>query len=298
MNNTYIDFHTHTTNSDGAYTPVQLCRMARQAGIGVLAITDHNYTEDLTALRAAFRDIYLIQGSEISCIYTDDLGKETELHVVALGFDPANPKLRAVLDRNQPDRQPYIDAILDRLRQCGIDLGTYDDLCKQLGGKRHIGRMDIAKLLMERGDVASIEEAFDEYVGGHGKRRAYVPNKLRYVSLEEAVEAILDAGGVAVLAHLYYFLLNDEENDALLRRFKKLTGKKGAMEVYYSLYDQQQRRSLLALAQEHDLMPSAASDFHGYSDSDTVAHHFESSDCAKLLDLLVIGERSSECFTS
>lgn len=288
MENTYIDLHTHTTNSDGAYSPVQLCQMARQAGIGVLAITDHNFTEDLTALRAEFPEIRFVQGAEISCIYTDENAKETELHVIGLGFDPSKPKIQAVLARNQPDRQPYIDAILDRLRLCGIDLGSYQDLCALLGGKRHIGRMDIAKLLMERGYVSSIEEAFDEYLGGHGKRRAYVPNKLRYVSLEEAVEAILDAGGVAVLAHLNYYLLSDAENDALLRRFKNLTGGKGAMEVYYSIYTQALRLVLQALARKHGLMCSAASDYHGYSENDTLVQHFNSTDCAELLCCLGI----------
>lgn len=286
MNNTYMDFHTHTTNSDGACTPMELCQRAQQAGIRILAITDHNYTGDLTALRTAFPEIRFVQGAEISCIDTDDTGKETELHVVALGIDPSNPKLQAVLAQNQPDRQPYIDAILDRLRSCGIDLGSYRDLCEKLNGKRHIGRMDIAKILMERGDVSSIEEGFDEYVGGHGKRRAYVPNKLRYVSLRDAVEAILDAGGIPVLAHLYYYLLNDEENDALLRRFKNLAGEKGAMEVYYSLYDQPCRETLLALSRKHGLMCSAASDFHGYSESDTLDHHFSSTDCGDLLGCL------------
>ena len=191
--NTYIDFHSHSVNSDGALTPMEVCRTALEAGIRVLAITDHNYTGDLTDLQAAFPQIRLVQGAEISCIGTDDSGKETELHVVALGVDPDNPRLQAVLKQNQPDRQPYIDAILEKLRLCGIDLGSYRDLCRLLNGKRHIGRMDICKLLVERGYVSSIEEGFDEYVGGHGKQRAYVPNRLRYVSLEQAVEAILDA---------------------------------------------------------------------------------------------------------
>lgn len=284
--NTYIDFHSHSVNSDGALTPMEVCRTALEAGIRVLAITDHNYTGDLTDLQAAFPQIRLVQGAEISCIGTDDSGKETELHVVALGVDPDNPRLQAVLKQNQPDRQPYIDAILEKLRLCGIDLGSYRDLCRLLSGKRHIGRMDICKLLVERGYVSSIEEGFDEYVGGHGKQRAYVPNRLRYVSLEQAVEAILDAGGIPVLAHLYYYLLSDEENEALLRRFKALTGDKGAMEVYYAFYSRQQREALLALARKHGLMCSAASDFHGYSENETLAHHFQSSDCAELLQSL------------
>ena len=102
MNQPYIDLHTHTCLSDGNLTPVELLREARAAGIGILSITDHNSTEDLTAWRAAFPELTLIQGAEITCRYL-----EKELHVVALGIDPEEPKLRAVLAQNQPDRRPW-----------------------------------------------------------------------------------------------------------------------------------------------------------------------------------------------
>ena len=101
MNGTYIDLHTHTTLSDGNVPPMELLRRARAAGIGIIAITDHNDTEDLTACRAAFPDLTLIQGAEIPCRYLDQ-----ELHVVALGIDPKNEKLQSVLRRNRPDRRP------------------------------------------------------------------------------------------------------------------------------------------------------------------------------------------------
>ena len=286
MKETFIDFHTHTTQSDGAYTPTDLCRMAQEAEIGILAVTDHNYTGEITELRKTCPNLHLVQGAEISCLYTDAAGKETELHVVALGFDADNPKLKDVLAHNQPDRQPYIDAILDRLRSCGIDLGCYNKLCKMYPNRRQIGRMDIAKMLTDRGYTASVDQAFDEYIGAHGKRRAFVPNPLRYVSLEEAVGAIVDAGGAAVLAHLYYYLLSDAENAELLRYFKKLSGKNGAMEVFYSRYDQKQRMQLKALADQYDLMYSAASDFHGQSEDETLVNHFSATDCSALLEFL------------
>lgn len=287
MNERYIDFHTHTILSDGDYSPMEVCRMAEQAGVSILAITDHNHTEDLTALQNAFPKIRFIQGAEVSCMYTDGNGKETELHVIALGFDRNNPKMQEILAHNHPDRRPYINAILDRLRLCGIDLGDYDTLRSQYPDRGHIGRMHIAKMMVERGYVSSISEAFDEYFGGHGKRRAYVPNRLRYVSLEEAVSAIVDAGGVAVLAHLYYYLLSDEENARLLRYFKSLTGKNGGLEVYYYCYDHPTRMTLKDLADEYDLMYSAASDFHGQNQNDTLANGFKASDCQALVEFLL-----------
>ena len=284
--NHYIDLHTHTTLSDGAYTPTELCRMAQEAGIKTLAITDHNRTDDLTALRSAFPQLRLIQGVEISCRYLTADGKDIELHVVGLGIDPENPRLKDLLARNHPDRSPYINAILDRLRDCGIDLGNYAQLCKLLPQKDHFGRMDIAKLLLERGFVATVQEGFDEYLGAHGKGRAYVPNPGRYVSVEEAVAAVVAAGGAAVLAHLYYYLLSDEENDTLLRYFKELSGKNGAMEVFYSRYTPEQRQALKALADRHALMYSAASDFHGQDINETLTNRFAAKDCAMLLQFL------------
>ena len=281
MKGSYIDLHTHSCLSDGSLTPVELLRAAREAGIGILALTDHNATADLKPLRDAFPELTLIQGTEITCRYLDQ-----ELHVVALGIDPENPKLRAVLQNNQPDRRPYLSAILEKLRALGIDVGTYDELQAANPNSRHFGRMQIAKEMQRRGYVATADEAFDVYMGAHGQRLAYVANPLKYVTLEEAVEAILDAGGVPVLAHLYYYLLDAEGERALVRRFKELAGEKAAMEVHYAAYTPEQRAALGAIADEFGLMHSCASDFHGNLADETLAHGFRREQCAPLLDAL------------
>lgn len=277
----YIDLHTHTCLSDGNLTPEELLTAARAAGIGILAITDHNSTEDLTAYRAAFPELTLIQGAEITCRYL-----QHELHVVALGIDPENPRLRAVLAQNQPDRRPYLTAILDMLRALGLDVGTYDELQAANPHSRHFGRMQIAKEMVNRGYVNSADEAFDIYMGAHGQRLAYVANPLKYVSLEEAVEAILSADGVPVLAHLYYYLLDAEGERALVRRFKELAGEKAAMEVEYAAYDRAQRDALKALADEFGLMHSCASDYHGNLEGETLAHGFDRALSGPLLEVL------------
>ena len=281
MNHPYIDLHTHTCLSDGNLTPEELLTAARAAGIGILAITDHNSTEDLTAWRAAFPELTLIQGAEITCRYL-----QHELHVVALGIDPENPKLRAVLAHNQPDRRPYLTAILDKLRALGLDVGTYDELQAANPHSRHFGRMQIAKEMANRGYVNSADEAFDIYMGAHGQRLAYVANPLKYVSLEEAVEAILSADGVPVLAHLYYYLLDAEGERALVRRFKELAGDRAAMEVEYAAYDRAQRDALKALADEFGLMHSCASDYHGNLEGETLAHGFDRALSGPLLEVL------------
>ena len=281
MNGIYIDLHTHSTLSDGSLAPMALLTAAREAGIGILAMTDHNDTIDLTAFRAAFPELRLIQGAEITCRWRDQ-----ELHVVALGIDPGNEKLQAVLRRNRPDRRPYLTAILDKLRSLGIDVGTYDELQAANPDSRHFGRMQIAKEMQRRGYVTTADEAFDIYMGAHGQRLAYVANPLEYVSLEEAVEAILAAGGIPVLAHLYYYLLDVPGQRALVRYFKELAGDKAAMEVEYAAYTRQERDALAALADEFGLMHSCASDFHGNLEDETLCHRFDRSMCAPLLKAL------------
>ena len=281
MNGPYIDLHTHSCLSDGNLTPEALLTKAREAGIGILALTDHNATADLTALRTAFPELKLIQGAEITCRYAAQ-----ELHVVALGIDPDHPAIRRVLARNNPDRRPYLSAILDKLRGLGLDVGTYDDIQAANPESRHFGRMQIAKEMQRRGYVATADEAFDVYMGAHGQRLAYVANPLEYVSLEEGVEAILAAGGIPVLAHLYYYLLDAEGERTLVRRFRELAGDRAAMEVHYAAYSPAQREALAAIADEFGLMHSCASDFHGNLEGETLAHGFVRAQCAPLLKAL------------
>ena len=289
MKHLYIDFHTHTKRSDGMLEPQALVDLARQAGIGLLAITDHDETYDLSALRQRNPDICLIQAAEISCAYTGRDGRKTDIHMVALGVDPENPMLRDVLARNKPDRRPYVEAILARLAECGVILGSYEELAAAHPDTRHLGRMQIAKWMQARGYVQTVAEAFDVYLGAFGQRRAYVPNPLRYVSMEEAAAAVLAAGGVPVLAHLYYYQLPEDRGRELVRDFAALVEGKGAMEVYYGRYSREQRQYLAALADEFGLMHSAASDYHGHEEGETLEHKFTQESCRSLVDRLPRG---------
>ena len=283
----YLDLHTHTNRSDGVLSPQTVVDLARDSGVGILAITDHNRTMDLTELRRDNLDIRLIQGAEVSCYYADTTGKRKDVHVVALGFDPGNEEMKALLARNCPDRRPYIEAILSRLRDNGIDVGTFEDIQRSAPESDHFGRLQVAKEMVRLGFVADTDEAYDEYLGAFGKRRAYVPNPLKYATLEEAVPVILAAGGVAVLAHLFYYQLSDEENHILVRKFKALAGDRGGMETEYASYTHEERTRLRReFAEVYDLMPSAASDFHDIEDGDTLANQFLQEDYGPLLEKL------------
>lgn len=281
----YVDLHTHTNLSDGTLTPQELVDLARWNGVGVLAITDHNSTADLTDLRRNNPDICLIQGAEMSCLY----GVENrEIHVVALGFDPEHPAMVDLFRRSRPDRHPYINAILDKLRGCGIDVGSYEDIQRSAPESDHFGRLQIAKEMVRLGYVNDTDEAYDEYIGAFGRRRAYVPKSLPYPTLEETVAAILAAGGVAVLAHLFYYSMEVAEMHRLVSYFKTLAGDRGGMETEYACYTRRQRDVLrTCFAERYGLMASCASDFHDTEDGDTLANQFRRASCASLLEVLL-----------
>ena len=282
MKKTYIDLHTHSDRSDGLHSPRELCRRAVDAGLEVLAITDHNLFTDPRPLEPEFPGLKLVPGAEFSCWYAAPEGRDVELHIVALGCDPDNKEFNGLAARNHLDRAPYIGAILEKLRLLGMELGTYEDMVRMYPEKAYIGRRDVALLMKERGCVETVQEAYDLYIGAFGERRAFVPKPKGYASLEEVVQTILGAGGAAVLAHLYYYPLEDPE--ALVRRFKELGGQ--AMEVYYSTYTQEQTRSLQALAEKYGLMPSAASDYHGQGERDSLENGFTAESCKELLEYI------------
>ena len=298
----FLDLHTHTQCSDGRLTQKQLIKKAYEAGIRVLSITDHNYTEDLTELReyamSEFEDeLILIQGAEISAIYVDGNGVEHELHIVALGFDPNNEEMNAMLAKHQPDRRPYITAILNRLKDdCGgIEIGTYDEICACFPSTKYVGRMVIARLMTEKGITSSVDEAFRLFLGSHGERRAYVKNPLRYSSLEDVVRTIIKAGGIPILAHLLYYDFDagnrtgGAEKERLVHTFKELVdtyGGVGGMEVYYTRYKAEERLYLLQMARKYGLLISGGSDYHEQETWETLNHRTSCSACSDLLDHL------------
>jgi predicted metal-dependent phosphoesterase TrpH len=279
----YIDFHVHTNRSDGVYAPEEVVQKAKACGIGVLAITDHNSTADLTELRRCNPDISLVQGAEMSCIYTAPDHAQHEVHVVALHFDRNNAKMQEALRLNQPDRRPYVEAILKRLADCGIHIGSYDQLVNENPESSHVGRVLIAKKMAELGYVPTPDAAFEEYIGAFGKRRAYVQSPLQYISMEDCINAILSANGVPVLAHLFYYQMSDADQRTLVQTFQRLTRGSGGMETSYSLYSAEQRQYLRSIADEYGLLHSAGSDFHGKDDAETLDCRFPASEFQPLL---------------
>ena len=277
MKNRYIDLHTHTTRSDGRCTPGQLVEMAVKNNISVLAITDHNvFSPDVRSLENRHPgEIKLLTGSEISCRHTFTNGETKEIHVVVLMYDKNAPNLAKIVSKNREhNRESYITAILEKLKGCGINIGTYEELCAAAGKSEHVGRMHVAEKMRDMGFVGSITEAFDTFIGDFGLKKAYVQSGIEYVSMREAVKAALLDGAVPVLAHLYYYQLSEAGQEELLKSFKEYAGEFGAIETEYGRYTEEQRILLREYADRYGLARSGASDFHGFDEKETLSNHF------------------------
>jgi predicted metal-dependent phosphoesterase TrpH len=246
----YIDLHTHSTASDGVYSPTELLHKAKEIGLRVLALTDHDTTEGLEEAARAARtlDVDLIPGIEIN---TDVSGGE--VHV--LGYFPEfqRPEFQSVLKVLRDARERRGQRMVELLNEHGVNI-TWDRVREIAQGS--VGRPHVAKALQEAGYVQTIGEAFDKYIGNGCY--AYVP---RYkLTPEDAVHLVASANGLPVIAHPLELPGLEE-----LRNWLPGLCEAGmvGLETYYGLYTPENERELLALAYEYNLVPTGGSDFHG-----------------------------------
>ncbi|HEX2032913.1 MAG TPA: PHP domain-containing protein [Chloroflexota bacterium] len=246
-----VDLHLHTTASDGTLTPAQLVALARQRGVRVIAVTDHDSTEGVdAALEAARgREVEVVPGVEIN---TDV--PEGELHILGYFLDHHDAGFQARLGRQRASRLDRGQGMVQRLRDLGLDVSW--ERVQQIAGAGEggaVGRPHIARALVERGYVASVREAFDRYIGNDGP--AYVPRAK--VLPQDAVALILQAGGLPVLAHPADIPELETFVSALVEA--GLVG----LECYYGRYTPELVAGLVAAARRHGLVPTGGSDFHG-----------------------------------
>lgn len=243
-----IDLHSHTTASDGTLTPAELIEEASRAGVRTLAITDHDtlagYDEAVPVARAA--GLELICGIEVS---TKLHGSSTHL----LGYFPrgASAGFRAWLEELQASRRDRNARLVGRLRELGIDI-TLDEV--RALGRSMTGRPHFARVLVDKGYVATIQEAFDRYLDESAE--AYV-DRLE-PSFAEAVARIRGGGGIASLAHPVRLKV---DLDALLPEMQ--AAGLGALEAYHSDHSPEFTERVKNLAASYGMVVTGGSDFHG-----------------------------------
>ncbi|HCJ36662.1 MAG TPA: PHP domain-containing protein [Ktedonobacter sp.] len=246
----YIDLHTHSTASDGIYSPTELLHRAKDIGLRVVALTDHDSTDGLLeAAQVASRlDIELIPGIEIN---TDVAGGE--VHVLGYFPEYERPAFQAVLKVSRDARERRGQRMVELLNEQGIAV-SWERVREIAQGS--VGRPHVAKALLEAGYVKTIGEAFDTYIGKGCY--AYVP---RYrLTPVDAVHLIVSANGLPVIAHPV-----ELPGLAELRSWLPELCEAGmaGLETYYGPYTTEEEQALRALADEFHLIPTGGTDFHG-----------------------------------
>lgn len=248
-----IDFHTHTTASDGALSPVELMQRAVDAGIELLAITDHDtvagYRSAAQSLNANPQPVQLISGVEFSCRWSG-----TTIHILGLGMNCDHPAMCDGLARLATARVERGSKIGKRLEALGFEGALEGALVE--AGESQLGRPHFAAWMVAQGHVESHPKAFDKYLGQGktGDVKAFWPE------LAEVVGWIVEAGGVAVIAHPLKYRFTRMKLRRLVVDFAAAGG--SGVEILSGRQTSDQTKQLVNLATEFELEASIGSDFH------------------------------------
>lgn len=250
---TPIDLHTHTSRSDGILEPRALVEAAAAAGVGLLAMTDHDTLAAVRELRAPDAaplpaGLELVAGIELNT--ASEAG--VEVHILGYGLDLADERLEARLEALRAERRVRFERIVARLREigCSIDAALAElDLTKT----EALGRPTIARALVAAGHATSVAEAFERLIGRGGP--AYVPRPR--LDPATAIALVREAGGLAVLAHPAEVVASGN----LLAELVAVG--LGGLEVHYRGYPPEVVAALAALAASHRLIATGGTDFHG-----------------------------------
>jgi 3',5'-nucleoside bisphosphate phosphatase len=245
-----IDLHTHTTASDGTLSPSELVQMAAQRGIEYLGIADHDTTNGLAeALETArsYPELTIIPAVELSATAT----RGGDFHLLGYGIDASSPELQRVLLEFRHDRESRVERIVRRLQDHHVPI-TLDQVEANAAGGA-VSRAHIGRVLMEIGEVETINEAFARWLGKN--RPAFVPRKPLFAA--DAVRLVRESGGFSVLAHPLTMGRYQEQLPELID-----AGLAG-IEAWYGPYSDAEREMLAALADELGLIATGGSDYHG-----------------------------------
>lgn len=249
--NKYIDLHAHSTCSDGSMTPTEVVKLAKEKGLAAIALTDHDTVYGLKeAIEAGKKyGIQVITGIEFSV--TD----KVPMHMLGLNFSLDCPEITNTLDELVKNREIRNVRVIEKLKEIGFDVSLEEML--EFSTSNVTGRSQIARVMMKKGYVSTVKEAFEKYLGFG--RPAYV--KRKSLSAEKAIQIIKNSGGKAFLAHLNQTKLDDAELYALLANLKEY-GLDG-VEGYYTEYTDDMSFRYRKMADDLGLILSGGSDFHG-----------------------------------
>lgn len=250
-----IDLHLHTAASDGLLEPAALVQAVRAAQVEVFSVTDHDTVDGLEEAKRTADDAGLtfVPGVELSAYWG-----RVEFHILGYFIDPDDAALRAFLGDTREARYARFCAMLSRLQAMGMGMPAADVLARARNG--NVGRPHIARALVERGFVGSTDEAFDRYLGTD--KPAYIARP--DVSVQDAIDVIRNAGGIASLAHPGLHNRDEAIPDLIAAGLR-------AIEVYHPKHGFGRTGRYRRLARRHALLATGGSDFHGVGDGDHAA---------------------------
>ena len=274
-----VDFHSHTSASDGTLSPGELNAAMKKRGVELFAVTDHDTLrayETLWPNGAVSGDVApakLVSGIEINTTY-----RSNEVHILGYGFDLGRSTLRGLLDENRRSRGERALEMVTRLNRAGHEL-SIDDVRAEASEDAPLGRPHVAKALVRRGIVPDVPTVFRTVLSPTGA--GYVPS--HYILPQDAIAAVAASGGVPVLAHpgrLKDESLIDELADA------GLVG----LEVFYPTHSPAQVERFRAHAARRGLVMTAGSDFHDARYNPRgVGIEVDSEDIGPFLELILPG---------
>jgi len=243
-----VDLHTHTTCSDGRTPPRELIRLAKQAGVDVIAVTDHDSVEALPECVDEGRKlgVRVLPGIEMSSRFEGH-----DVHVLGLGIDYTSPSLLSRLSELHEGRRVRVGKICEKLAGLGVALEPAEVL-KEAGGKS-VGRRHVARAMVQKGLVRTINEAFDKYLGQNSP--ANVP--ANEMTPTDAARLILGHRGLPSLAHPGFL-----DDDAVVERILDSSPIR-AIEVFHRYRSSTKHLRYLDLARRRQLRVTGGSDFHG-----------------------------------
>jgi len=253
-----IDLHVHSNKSDGSFSPTELVDYAIKKGLAAIALTDHDTVDGLDEILnyAAFGCVpEIVPGIEFSTEY-----EGRDVHILGLYIDHKCPAFEKPLQEFVQSRIERNIKMCRLLQGAGIDI-TFEKLQAEFPD-RVITRAHYASYLLKYGYTKSLNEAFERYVGDHCPY--FVPREK--VTPEQAVQLILKAGGVPILAHPPLYHMSNSRLDHLVSDLKD-AGLMG-IEAIYSTYSSSEERDMRRLADKYNLLISGGSDFHGTNKKD------------------------------
>ena len=247
-----VDLHIHSYFSDGSDSPAAIVHLAKERGLRHIAITDHDCASGVPEAMAAGleRDVRVTSGIEISVRHGG-----VPIHLLGYGFIPDHRDLTSFMTTMQKERQERNRTILDKLAECGLAVSLEDVVGE--AGKGQIGRPHLAKILVKKGYVPTLDEAFRQYLGRGA--RAYVPRPEH--SAEEAIAVLHAAGGVTSLAHPANIDLSLQSIPNLAAELAVL-GLDG-IEAHYPTHSKAMREKLIEIAKKNSMIVTGGSDYHG-----------------------------------